>query len=698
MADTLVIVESPAKAKTIGKFLGSKFKVIACNGHVRDLPKSQLGVDVENDFEPKYITLRGKGEILERIRKEAKDSKKVYLATDPDREGEAISWHLCKILNIREGEKCRIEFNEITQAAVKKSIKNVRALNMALVDAQQGRRVLDRLVGYKISPILWAKVRKGLSAGRVQSVAARIICDREDEINAFIPEEYWTIAAMLAPAGSKRKPFEAKYYGEGTKKVELHSKEQTDAVLNKLKDAKFIVSSIKSSQKDRHASPPFTTSGLQQEASRKLSFTTKRTMMVAQQLYEGVELSRGQSTGLITYMRTDSVRVASEAQQAAREFIASHFGKEYVPEKPNFYKGRGNAQDAHEAIRPTHINLEPKDIKAHLTGDQYKLYKLIYERFVASQMSDAKYLVSTVSIDANGSTFRANGSKVLFDGFTAVYQEGRDDATEQEITLPPLNEGDELVATKIVPNQKFTLPPPRFTEATLVKTLEEKGIGRPSTYAPTISTIVDRGYVAREKKLLVPTELGFIVTKLMKENFSDIVDIGFTASMEEQLDSVEEGNAQWKSIVSTFYEPFDKSVQLASANVERVVIQDEVSDVPCDKCGAMMLIKNGRFGKFLGCPNFPTCRNTKPILEKINVKCPKCGGELVKKHGRKRNFYGCENYPACDFSAWDKPVNKTCEKCGSILVQKSGPNGRFIACSQKGCDFILRPKKAEANE
>lgn len=698
MADTLVIVESPAKAKTIGKFLGSKFKVIACNGHVRDLPKSQLGVDVENDFEPKYITLRGKGEILERIRKEAKDSKKVYLATDPDREGEAISWHLCKILNIREGEKCRIEFNEITQAAVKKSIKNVRALNMALVDAQQGRRVLDRLVGYKISPILWAKVRKGLSAGRVQSVAARIICDREDEINAFIPEEYWTIAAMLAPAGSKRKPFEAKYYGEGTKKVELHSKEQTDAVLNKLKDAKFVVSSIKSSQKDRHASPPFTTSGLQQEASRKLSFTTKRTMMVAQQLYEGVELSRGQSTGLITYMRTDSVRVASEAQQAAREFIASHFGKEYVPEKPNFYKGRGNAQDAHEAIRPTHINLEPKDIKAHLTGDQYKLYKLIYERFVASQMSDAKYLVSTVSIDANGSTFRANGSKVLFDGFTAVYQEGRDDAAEQEITLPPLNEGDELVATKIVPNQKFTLPPPRFTEATLVKTLEEKGIGRPSTYAPTISTIVDRGYVAREKKLLVPTELGFIVTKLMKENFSDIVDIGFTASMEEQLDSVEEGNAQWKSIVSTFYEPFDKSVQLASANVERVVIQDEVSDVPCDKCGAMMLIKNGRFGKFLGCPNFPTCRNTKPILEKINVKCPKCGGELVKKHGRKRNFYGCENYPACDFSAWDKPVNKTCEKCGSILVQKSGPNGRFIACSQKGCDFILRPKKAEANE
>lgn len=698
MADTLVIVESPAKAKTIGKFLGSKYKVVACNGHVRDLPKSQLGVDVDKDFAPKYITLRGKGDLLDRIRRDAKDSKHIYLATDPDREGEAISWHLCKILNMDEFSKCRIEFNEITSTAVKKSIKNVRAIDMNLVDAQQSRRILDRLVGYKISPILWAKVRKGLSAGRVQSVATRIICDREDEINAFVADEYWVISAMLALA--KRKPFEAKYYGENGKKKELHTQAEADAVLERVKDARFIVSDVKAAEKTRHAPPPFTTSSLQQEASRKLSFTTKRTMMVAQQLYEGVELEKNSPTGLITYMRTDSVRVANEAQSAALEYIENNYGKEYLPEKPNIYKGRRGAQDAHEAVRPSYIELHPKSIKQFLTTDQYKLYKLIYERFLASQMTEAKFIVSTANFDANGATFRATGSRTVFDGFTAVYTEGRDDQGEDEVLLPPLKAGDELTLTKIDALQKFTQPLPRYTEATLVKTLEEKGIGRPSTYAPTISTIVDRGYIAREKKLLIPTELGFVVTKLMKENFADIVDVKFTANMEDKLDGVEDGSADWHEILKDFYAPFAVSVEKASSTIEKVVIPDEVSDIPCELCGAMMVYKHGRFGKFLACPNFPKCRNTKAIVEKLDVKCPLCGNGIIKKRSKRgKTFYGCEKYPECDFVSWDKPVEMRCPKCNGMMVQKMGPNGSYTICVNKECGYIHRAeKKAEKDE
>ncbi len=697
MADTLVIVESPAKAKTIGKFLGSKYKVIASNGHIRDLPKSTLGVDVENDFEPKYITLRGRGDVLDHIRKEAKASKNVFLATDPDREGEAISWHLSKILGIPDGSKCRIEFNEITATAVKNSIKKVRAVDMKLVDAQQARRVLDRLVGYKISPILWAKVRKGLSAGRVQSVATRIICDREDEINAFVPEEYWTIGALLA--SGKRKPFETKYYGENGKKKELHNEEETEAVINRVKDALFTVSEIKNADRTKHAAPPFTTSSMQQEASRKLSFTTKRTMMVAQQLYEGIELEKKNLTGLISYIRTDSVRVASEAQAAALDYIASNYGENYLPERPNVYKGRRNAQDAHEAIRPTDINRHPKDVKPFLTSDQYKLYKLVYERFLASQMNEAKYITSTVSFDAKGCTFRAVGIRTVFDGFTAVYTEGRDDLGEDEIQLPPLEVGEQLQLTKLTPSQKFTQPLPRYTEATLVKTLEEKGIGRPSTYSPTISTIVDRGYIAREKKVLVPTELGFIVTKLMKENFSKIVDVRFTANMEEQLDSVEEGSSDWHEIIGKFYEPFDKSVVEAKDKIEKIVLPPRVSDVKCENCGAMMVYKFGRFGEFLACPNFPDCRNTQPIIEKIGVACPKCGGDIIKKKAKGKSFYGCEKYPACDFRSWDKPVEMKCPKCGGMMVQKQGPNGSYTACADKSCAYIHRaPRKAQSDE
>ena len=530
MSETLVIVESPAKAKTIGKFLGSHYKVIASNGHVRDLPKSQIGVDVEHDFEPKYITLRGRGEVLEKIRKEAKKADKIYLATDPDREGEAISWHLAHILHLDPASKCRIVFNEITANAVKSSIKNVRPIDMRLVDAQQARRVLDRLVGYKISPILWAKVQKGLSAGRVQSVATRIICDREQEIMDFVPEEYWSITAHLHEKNSK-KNFDAKYYGEDGKKRELRSEADAKSVLDRIEGAAFTVSELKTGEKTRHAAPPFTTSSMQQEAARKLGFTTKRTMMVAQQLYEGIDIGGKGPVGLISYIRTDSVRVAKEAQDAAITYIGKRFGERYVPVKPNVYKGRASAQDAHEAIRPTLIDNEPQKIKEHLSNDQFKLYKLVYERFLASQMSDARYATTTASIDANGCIFRANGVRTLFDGFTAVYTEGRDDVQEKEVTLPELHENDTLERTKIDSEQRFTQPPPRYTEATLVKTLEEKGIGRPSTYSPTISTIIDRGYVSREKKLLVPTELGFVVTGLMCEHFSDIADVKFTAGM-----------------------------------------------------------------------------------------------------------------------------------------------------------------------
>ena len=698
MSETLVIVESPAKAKTIGKFLGSHYKVIASNGHVRDLPKSQMGVDVEHDFEPKYITLRGRGEVLEKIRKEAKKADKIYLATDPDREGEAISWHLAHILHLDPASKCRIVFNEITANAVKSSIKNARPIDMRLVDAQQARRVLDRLVGYKISPILWAKVQKGLSAGRVQSVATRIICDREQEIMDFVPEEYWSITAHLHEKNSK-KNFDAKYYGEDGKKRELRSEADAKSVLDRIEGAAFTVSELKTGEKTRHAAPPFTTSSMQQEAARKLGFTTKRTMMVAQQLYEGIDIGGKGPVGLISYIRTDSVRVAKEAQDAAITYIGKRFGERYVPEKPNVYKGRASAQDAHEAIRPTLIDNEPQKIKEHLSNDQFKLYKLVYERFLASQMSDARYATTTASIDANGCIFRANGVRTLFDGFTAVYTEGRDDVQEKEVTLPELHENDTLERTKIDPGQRFTQPPPRYTEATLVKTLEEKGIGRPSTYSPTISTIIDRGYVSREKKLLVPTELGFVVTGLMCEHFSDIADVKFTAGMEEKLDGVESGKDEWKTVIREFYGPFKIALDKAEKEIEIIDIPDEISDVKCDKCGALMVYKTGRYGRFLACPNFPACRNTKAIVEKIDVPCPKCGSALVKRKGKRgKTFYGCERYPDCDFVSWDKPTNIRCEKCGGMMVQKIGRNGSYVICMDKDCGHILRNTKKAKEE
>lgn len=698
MPDTLVIVESPAKAKTIGKFLGSKYRVIASNGHVRDLPKSQIGVNVEKGFEPKYITLRGRGDVLERIRKEAKQAGKIYLATDPDREGEAISWHLATVLGLDVNSKCRIEFNEITSTAVKNSIKNVRAIDMRLVNAQQARRILDRFVGYEISPILWRKVRKGLSAGRVQSVATRIICDREMEIRAFVPEEYWLLTAKLKDAAGK-KTFEAKYYGENGKKNDLHTAEETEAVLSRIEGKPFSVCEIKDGERTRHAAPPFTTSSLQQEASRKLGFTTKRTMMIAQQLYEGIELGGKGAVGLISYIRTDSVRVAKEAQDATLSQIEKRFGKSYLPEKPNVYKGRTNAQDAHEAIRPTSIENEPAAMKEFLSSEQYRLYRLIYERFLASQMADARYATSSVTLDCAGATFKASGVRTLFDGFTAVYTEGRDDVQEKETALPELKEGDSCKTEKLESEQKFTQPPSRYTEATLVKALEEKGIGRPSTYSPTISTIVDRGYIAREKKQLAPTELGFLVNDFMCQNFKDIVNTQFTAMMEAQLDDVESDKVGWVDLLSRFYAPFHKEVETAIENAPATPPEPEVSDVVCEKCGALMVYKIGRFGKFLACPNFPNCRNTKPVAEKIDVPCPKCGAAIIKRKSKKgKAFYGCETYPACDFVSWDKPTNMKCPKCGGMMVQKIGQNGSYITCVDKACGYIHRNAKKSKSE
>lgn len=697
MSEMLVIVESPAKAKTIGKFLGSKYKVVASNGHVRDLPKSQLGVDVEHDFEPKYITLRGRGEVLENIRREAKAAKKIYLATDPDMEGEAISWHLAHILKMDANSPCRIVFNEITSNTVKKSVKEPRAINMDLVDAQQARRVLDRLVGYKISPILWAKVRRGLSAGRVQSVAVSIICDREQEINDFVPEEYWNITAKLKVQGS-RKPLEAKFYGMDGKKLDVHDEKTANDIIARSGN-EFTVSDVKTSEKSRHAPAPFTTSSMQQEAARKLGFTTKLTMLIAQQLYEGVEIHGKGTTGLITYIRTDSVRIADEAQKAALEYIYDTYGKDYVPKKPNIYKGRKGAQDAHEAIRPADIRLTPQEAKASLNASQYKLYKLIYERFIASQMTEAKLETTTVSFDANGCTYRATGTKVLFPGYTAIYTEGRDDSAEEEAAIPTVSANDIFRAEKVEKEQKFSQPPARYTEASLVKLLEEKGIGRPSTYAPTISTIIERGYVRREKKQLVPTELGFVVTKIMKENFSDIVDIKFTADMESKLDLIKDGEEPWKEVIREFYGPFEKTLEKASESIEKVVIPDEVSDVKCEKCGSMMVYKMGRFGRFLACPNFPNCRNTKAIVEKTDVKCPLCGGEIIKRKSKKgKVFYGCEKYPECSFVSWDKPVKEKCPKCGGLMVHKMGHGGGFDACIAEGCGYTTKQNKQDKQD
>ena len=664
----LVIVESPAKAKTIGKFLGRGYKVEACNGHVRDLPKSQIGVDVEHNFEPRYITIRGRGEILEKIRKEARGASKVILATDPDREGEAISWHLANILKIDPASDCRVEFNEITAQAVKAAMKKPRPINLQLVDAQQARRVLDRLVGYKISPLLWAKVRKGLSAGRVQSVATRMIVDREAEIDAFVPQEYWTITAKFTDGNQK---FVAKYVGKGDEKTEITSEAQAREVRDFLLGQTYSVTAVKSGERRKNPPPPFTTSNLQQEAVRKLSFTTKKTMQIAQMLYEGVDIEGEGSVGLISYIRTDSTRLSDEALTAAREYIADNFSLEYLPETPNVFKGRKNAQDAHEAIRPTHALYSPEKVKASLTRDQYRLYKLIYDRYLASQMTPAVYETLNIELAGGGAQFRFGGMKKKFAGFTVLYEEGQDEPAEKETALPKVAVGDSVTMADLAPEQHFTQPPPRYTEASLVRAMEEKGIGRPSTYAPTITTILARGYVTRENKALVPTELGVLVTEMMTENFKSIVDMQFTADMEEELDTVEEDGKDWHEVIEKFYGPFSEQLEAAEKNIEKVEVKDEVSDVRCDKCGAMMVYKMGRFGKFLACPNFPACRNTMPIVRAIDAHCPKCGGAiLVRNTKRGRVFYGCERYPECDFTSWDMPVDDRCPVCGSPMVLK----------------------------
>ena len=686
MATKLVIVESPAKAKTIAKFLGRGYKVEASQGHVRDLPKSQIGVSPENDFEPKYITIRGRGDILNRIRKEARSAAKVYLATDPDREGEAISWHLANVLGIDEHSPCRIEFNEVTMKAVKAAVKNPRGIDIDRVNAQQARRVLDRLVGYKISPILWAKVKKGLSAGRVQSVAAKMICDRENEIDTFLPEEYYNIAGRFMVNGAE---LTARFYGENGEKLDVHTREECDALLARAREGAYSVRAIKKSERRKMPAAPFTTSNLQQEASRKLNFNTGKTMQIAQQLYEGVELAGEGLQGLVTYIRTDSTRISDEALLSVREMIKNTYGEPFLPAEPNIYKSRKTAQDAHEAIRPTDISRRPEDVKASLTRDQFRLYRLIYDRFVSSQMTPAVF--DTLSADIageNGLTFHLAGQKKKFVGFTVVYEEVLDDAVEEkDISLPDLEEGMSASLLDVTGEQRFTQPPPRYTEASLVRALEEKGIGRPSTYAPTISTIITRGYVARENKRLIPTELGKIVNDLMCKNFPDIVNIQFTADMEEKLDDVEKGQVDWHAIVRDFYGPFEKDLEKAEASIEKVSIEDQVSDIPCEKCGAMMVYKMSRYGKFLACPNFPACRHTLALPKSIGVACPQCGAQLLERISRKgRKFYGCERYPECDFVSWDRPVNDKCPVCGSRMVYKRGPrNTHYHVCVNESC-------------
>ena len=656
MADKLIIVESPAKAGTIKKILGGNTKVVASMGHIRDLPKSKLGINIENNFEPEYINIRGKGDLIKSLKKDAKSAKKVYLATDPDREGEAIAWHLAHILEIDENSQCRITFNEITEKTVKNSIKNPRLLNKNLIDAQQARRVLDRIVGYKISPILWAKVRKGLSAGRVQSVAVKLIVDREEEINNFIPEEYWNIYADLK---KKKNIFRVKLVGNNNKKIELNSSEDVNKIIKKVENADFIVKDIKKAERKRTPAPPFTTSTLQQEASRKLGFTLKKTMSVAQGLYEGVKVEGKGTVGLITYMRTDSTRISEVARNAAKQQIESVYGLEYYENR--YYKTKDEAQDAHEAIRPTYIDLVPNNIKESLTNDQYKLYNLIYNRFLASQMAQAVYDTVTVNIDANEYNFRANGQILRFKGFMALYVESKDvEEKEDNINIPELIEGEKLNKEKIESIQSFTEPPARYTEASLVKVLEEKGIGRPSTYSPTITTILERRYIEKDKKQLLPTDLGKVVNNLLVQNFENVVNEEFTAEMENKFDNIALGKQEWKKIIEEFYEPFAKELEKANKELEHVELVDEVSDVLCDKCGEMMVIKYGRYGRFLACPSFPDCKNTKPIIETVDVSCPKCGGIIqVKKSKKKRKFYICENNPdKCDYISWNKPKNK----------------------------------------
>ena len=655
MAEKLIIVESPAKANTIKKFLGGNTKVMASMGHIRDLPKSKMGIDIEHDFEPEYINIRGKGDLIKSLKKEAKDAKQVYLASDPDREGEAIAWHLAHILEIPENSNCRITFNEITKETVKESIKKPRKVDMNLVDAQQARRTLDRIVGYKISPVLWKKVKRGLSAGRVQSVAVKLIVDREEEIEKFIPEEYWNIYATLVEPNTK-KSFQATFYGKENKKIEIHTKEEVDEILNNIQKGKYTVVDVKKGEKKRTPAPPFTTSTMQQEASRKLGFTLKKTMSVAQGLYEGVHIGEKGTVGLITYMRTDSTRISDEARAAAKEVITKKYGQNYYENR--YYKTKQSAQDAHEAIRPTYIDLDPEKIKNQLTSDQYKLYRLIYNRFLASQMSAAIYDTVSANIEVNNYHFKANGQTIKFKGFMSLYVETIEgEKEEEENSIPELTIGQEVKEKKLEPKQSFTQPPARYTEASLVKALEEKGIGRPSTYSPTITTILERRYIKKEQKQLIPTDLGKVVNKLLVENFPDVINVEFTAKIEEEFDQVAEGNKQWKDIIRNFYGPFKEVVEKVEKELEHVELVEEVSDVPCEKCGRMMVIKYGRYGKFLACPGFPECKNAKPIIETVDVPCPVCGGKVqVKKTKRGKKFYVCENNPgSCEYISWNAP-------------------------------------------
>ncbi len=677
---TLVIVESPSKAKTIGKYLGSSYKVIASVGHIRDLPKSKLGIDIENDFEPNYIPIRGKGDLIKELKKEAKAAKKVYLATDPDREGEAISWHLAYLLGIDANTPCRIVFNEITKDAIKNAIKNPRAIDLRLVDAQQARRVLDRLVGYQISPLLWRKVSRGLSAGRVQSAALKIICDRENLIKNFVPKEYWNINVEF----KKGKTFTARLAEFNGKKIEIGSKEEADKALSALEAGKYIAAEIIRKQRSRKPFAPFTTSSLQQDAANKLGFTTKKTMMVSQQLYEGVEVKGQGTVGLVTYIRTDSVRISAEAKQAAKQYIEDNFGSKYSAN--NIYTNKKkDIQDAHEAIRPSNIALDPEKIKDSLTKDQYSLYRLIWTRFLASQMAPAIFDGMQVNIKNGGYLLKASGSKLIFDGYQRIYSPNFDE--DKDKLLPEIEEGEELKAQKAEGEQKFTEPPSRFTEASLVKELEEKNIGRPSTYAPIIATILDRKYITREKKTLIPTDLGFLVTELMEQYFKEIVDAGFTADMEDKLDDVEAKDTDWKEIIRDFYGPFKKELDVADEELEKVKLPDRITDEVCEKCGKPMAIKTGRFGEFLACTGYPECKNTKPIVKSINVKCPDCGRDIVAKRGKSgKIFYGCSGYPECTRAYWYKPTNKKCPECGELLLEKHTKTTKY-ACSNAKCGY-----------
>lgn len=691
MAKYLVIVESPAKVKTIKKFLGSSYEVMASNGHVRDLPKSQLGIDVEHDFEPKYITIRGKGDILAALRKSAKKADKVYLATDPDREGEAISWHLSKSLKLDEKKMRRITFNEITKTAVKASIKEARDINMDLVDAQQTRRMLDRMVGYEISPVLWAKVKRGLSAGRVQSVALRIIGDREQEINDFIPEEYWSLEAEFSVEGEK-KPLIAKFYGTKNKKMNIHSKEELDKILSDLEGAEYKVAEVKKGERNKKAPLPFTTSTLQQEASKVLNFSTQKTMRLAQQLYEGVDIKGSGTIGVITYLRTDSTRISEEADAAARAYIIEAYGQEYVATTEKKADSKKKIQDAHEAIRPTDIRRTPLQIKESLSRDQYRLYQLIWKRFAASRMQQAKYETTSVKIQGGDYYFTVAASKLKFDGFMAVYTQDEEEKTDSQLMVKSLDENTEIRFQKFKQQQHFTQPPAHYTEATLVKTLEELGIGRPSTYAPTITTIIARRYVAKENKNLYMTELGEVVNNIMKEAFPSIVDVHFTATMEELLDCVGEGKVEWKTVIRNFYPDLDEAVKTAQKELEQVKIEDEVTDVICEQCGRNMVIKYGPHGKFLACPGFPECKNTKPYLEKIGVACPLCGKDVVVKRSKKgRLYYGCEDNPECEFMSWQKPSKEKCPVCGGYMLEK----GNKLVCADGHCGYVTKKAKEE---